>query len=182
MSVSVTSGLLDLFAPKFGMDALGVPNEKVTIRVLVASRDGKKRITVFGTYMLGGRHAQISSQRLVDLGPEIDIVSIERYSLKNFIDDFDRLLADNPLKGKADLKWENGKVWFLVNGTMLPVNVESMHVATAKVWAILKCQKKMLRIAVGDEVETFDMSRRRLSGMRLKGEKLMLERAFQNPR
>ncbi len=181
MIVSVTGGLLDLFAPKFGMDALGVPGEKVTIRVLVASKDGNRRLTVFGSYAIGGRHAQISSQRFLDLGPEVDVVSIERYSLKNFVEDANRLLSKMALKGKPEMRWENGKAWLVVNGLRLPASFESMYVAAAQVFAILECQGKKVRIALGDEIGLFDNSRRRLSGMRMKGEKLILERAFQNP-
>src|SRR5271155_1417512 len=119
MSVSVTAGLLDLYAPKFGMDALGVPGESVTIRVLVASKDGQKRMTFFGTYMIGGRHAQISSQRLIELGPEVNVVSIERYSLKDFVEDVNKLVVEDSLKGKPELRWENGKVWLVVDGKVL---------------------------------------------------------------
>jgi hypothetical protein len=180
MSVSVTAGLLDLYAPKFGMDALGVPGEKVTIRVLVASKDGQTKMTLFGTYMIGGRHAQISSQRLMELGRDVDVVSIARYSIKDFVEDVNKLVASDTLKGKPELRWESGKVWLVVDGKVLPVNVQSMYVAAAKVFSILECREKALRIALGDEVEMFDSSRRRLIGMRMKGEKLMLERAFQN--
>jgi hypothetical protein len=180
MNVSVTGGLLDLFAPKFGMDALGVPGEKVTMKVVVASKDGKKTVTVFGTYAIGARHAQISSQRLLDLGSEVDVVSIERYSLKNFVENANRLLSKIAVKGKPELRSESGKVWLVVNGIRLPASFESMYVAAAQVFAILECQGKKVRIALGDEVELFDNSRRRISGMRMKGEKLILERAFQN--
>ncbi len=181
MSVSVSAGLLDLYAPKFGLDGLGVPGEKLTIRVLITSRDGRKKITLFGTYNIGGRHAQISSRQLSELGPEVDVVSIERYSLKNFVEDVNKVLTNNSLKGKLEIKWENGKVWLVVDGRVLPVTVQSMYVAAAKIFAVLECQGKAIRIALGDEVELFDASRRRLVGMRMKGEKLMLERAFQNP-
>ncbi|MGA2665342.1 MAG: hypothetical protein ABSF83_10395 [Nitrososphaerales archaeon] len=180
MSVSVTSGLLDLFAPKFAMDALGVPGEKVTIRVLVGSKDGSRRVTLFGTYTIGGRHAQITSRRLAALGPEVDVHSIERYSLKDFVEDVSELVAKDPMKGKPELRWEDGKVWLVVDGTVLQASVDSMHVAAAQVFALLECQRKNLRIALGDEVELFDSSRRRLSGMRMKDGKLILERAFQN--
>lgn len=180
MSVSVSAGLLDLFAPKFQMDALGVPGEKVTIRVLVGSKDGSKRMTLFGTYTIGGRHAQITSRRLVALGPEVDVLSIERYSLKDFVEDVNELVSKGPIKGKPELRWEDGKVWLLVGGKALQANVSSMYVAAAQVFALLECQGKKLRIALGDEVELFDASRRRLSGMRMKDEKLILERAFQN--
>ena len=156
-------------------------SERVTIRVLVASTDGQKRMTFFGTYKIGGRQAQISSKRLFELGLDVEVVSIERYSLKDFVEDVNRLVTNDSLKGKPELRWEAGKVWLVVDGRALPVNVRSMYVAAAKVFALLECQGKALRIALGDEVEVFDKSRRRLVGMRMKGDKLMLERAFQNP-
>ena len=182
MSVAVSSGQLDLFAPKFSMDGLGIPNERVTIRVQIASKDGQKKATLFGTYVIGGRHAQISSQRLIGLGRDVNVLSIDRFSLKDFVQEFDRLVADGTLKGIAELRWENGRVWLLVKGNALPTEVEDMYVSAGRIWAILVCQEKHLRIALGDDVELFDMSRRRLSGMRMKGEKLMLEREFQNIR
>ena len=60
MSVSIDSGILDLFSPKFGLDRLGKPGEKMMICVVVASRDGSHKMTVFGNYAVGGRHAQIA--------------------------------------------------------------------------------------------------------------------------
>jgi hypothetical protein len=180
MSVAITSGLLDLSAQKFSMDGLGLPTEKVTIRVLVASRDGK-RVTVFGTYPIGGRHAQISSQRLLDMGSEVEVVSIERYSAKSIVEDFNRLVEQGTWKGKVALKWDSGKVSLLIGGQILPAKIEEMYVAAAKLWATVLCQAKTLRIAIGDEVEIFDKSRRRLNGFKMKGEKLMLKRTFQNP-
>ena len=181
MSVSVTAGLLDLFAPKFGMDGLGVePGEKITIRVTVSSKDGQKRMILFGTYAIRGRHTQISSQGLSELGPEVDVISVERYALKNFVEDVSKILADNPLIGEPEIRWENGKIWFVIGGKSLPVTLQSIYVAAARIFAVLECQGKRMKVALGDEVEIFDGSRRKLSGMRLKGEKLILERAFQN--
>jgi hypothetical protein len=55
-----------------------------------------------------------------------------------------------------------------------------MYVAAAQVFAVLKYQEKRMKIVLSDGVEIFDSSRRKLSGMRLKGEKLILERAFQS--
>jgi len=180
MSVAITSGLLDLSAQKFGMDDLGLPTERVTIRVLVTSREGK-RVTVFGTYAIGSRHAQISSQRLLDMGSEVEVLSMERYSAKSIIEDFNRLVDQSPWKGKVALRWEVGKVSLIIGERILPVRIEEMYVAAAKLWATVLCQGKTLRVAIGDEVEIFDKSRRRLNGFKLKGEKLMLKRAFQNP-
>ena len=180
MSVAITSGLLDLSAQKFGMDGLGLPGEKVTIQVLVASRDGR-RVTVFGTYSIGGRHAQISSQRLLSMGSELEVLSIERYSAKNFVEDFSRLVEQGLWKGKMALKWDAGKISLLIGGQVLQAQIEEMYVAAAKLWTTLRCQGKILRVAIGDEVEIFDKSRRRLNGFKMKGEKLMLKRTFQNP-
>jgi hypothetical protein len=180
MSVAITSGLLDLSAQKFGMDSLGLPNEKVTIRVLVASKDGKKA-TVFGTYPIGSRHAQISSQRLLNMGSEVEVLSIERYSVKDFAEDFNQLVEVGPWKGKIALKWEAAKVSLVIGGQVLQAHINEMYVAAAKLWATILCQGKTLRIAIGDEVEIFDKSRRRLNGFKMKGEKLMLKRRFQNP-
>jgi hypothetical protein len=180
MKVAITSGLLDLSAQKFGMDGLGLPNEKVTIRVSVASMDGKKA-TVFGTYAIGGRHTQISSQRLLAMGSEVEVLSIERYSAKNFVLDFNQLVDQGSWKGKIALKWDGGKVLLEIGGQVLPAQIEEMYVAAAKLWATVVCQGKTLRVAIGDEVEIFDRSRRRLNGFKMKGEKLMLKRRFQNP-
>jgi hypothetical protein len=180
MSVAITSGLLDLSAQKFGMDGLGLPTEKVTIRVLVASREGK-RVTVFGTYPIGGRHAQISSQRLLDMGSEVEVLSIERYSAKSVVEDFNRLVEQGPWRGKVALRWEVGRVTLVVGGESLPARIEEMYVAAAKLWATVLCQGKTLRLAIGDELEIFDKSRRRLNGFKMKGDKLMLKRRFQNP-
>jgi hypothetical protein len=66
MSVSVTAGLLDLYAPKFGMGALGVPG-------------------------------------LTEFGPGVDVVSIVRYSMKDFVEDVSRLVANDSLKENPNL-------------------------------------------------------------------------------
>ena len=85
MTVSVTSGILDLFAPKFGLDALGVPGEKVMIRVAIVSTDGSRKMTAFGNYTIGSRHAQIASREMERVGREVQVVSVTRYTLKDFI-------------------------------------------------------------------------------------------------
>ena len=102
MSVSIIAGALDLYSPKFNLDALGMPGEKVTIRAVVASKDGLKRVILFGTYTIGGRHAQISSSKLQDMGPEVDVVSIGRYSFKDFIDDTNGALVKLSLATPSD--------------------------------------------------------------------------------
>ena len=133
---------------------------------------------LFGTYAIRGRHTQISSQGLSELGPEVDVISVERYALKNFVEDVSKILADNPLIGEPEIRWENGKIWFVIGGKSLPVTLQSIYVAAARIFAVLECQGKRMKVALGDEVEIFDGSRRKLSGMRLKGEKLILERRF----
>jgi hypothetical protein len=180
LQISVSGAIIDLSAQKFGMDGLGISAEKVTIRVMVSSKDGKKRMTLFGTFTIGGRHAQISSRELLKLGAEVDVVSIERYSLKNFVEDTNKALLSHPLRGKPEIKWENGKLELVLAGRMLPLTLQSMYVAAAKIFAVMECKRKRLRIALGNDLELFDMSRRKLVGMKLKGEKLMLEREFQH--
>ena len=178
--VSVQAGIVDLSAAKFGLDGLGIPGEKILLKVLVASKDGGKKLTLFGSYTVGGRHAQISSQQVTELGTEIDVASIERYSLKNVVGDIQRALANNQIVGRPQVKWEKGKVWLDINGEVVPVVVKRVYVAAAKIWLSLECQGKHMRLALGDGVEMFDNSRRALAGMRMKGEKLILERTFQH--
>ena len=180
MSVSIIAGALDLYSPKFNLDALGMPGEKVTIRVVVASKDGLKRVILFGTYTVGGRHAQISSSQLQDMGSEVDVVSIERYSFKDFIDDTNGALIKLSLSHPIRFVWENGKVFLRLEGEVLPVVFQKMYTAAAKACAILECQGKTIKAVLREELELFDPNRRKLSGLRLKDEKLILEREFQN--
>ena len=180
MSVSIIAGALDLYSPKFNLDALGMPGEKVTIRVVVASKDGMKKLTLFGTYTIGGRHAQISSSQLQDIGPEVDVVSIGRYSFKDFIDDTNGALVELPFSHPIRFVWENGEVFLRLEGEALPVVFQRMYTAAAKACAVLECQGKTIKAVLGEELELFDPNRRKLSGLRLKDEKLILEREFQS--
>ncbi len=181
MSVSVTSGILDLYAPKFALDGMGIPGEKVTLRVVISSKSRKMRKTFFGNYIVGGRHAQIASRELVDFGTEVDVISVERYSLKDFIQDANRLLTDRPLQGNLQLGWDNGKTFLSAGGKTLPIIFRSMYTSAAKIWGIFECQEKVVKIALSDEIELFDLQRRKLVGMVIKDETLILERAFQHP-
>jgi len=56
-----------------------------------------------------------------------------------------------------------------------------MYPTAGKACGVLECNGKTVKIMLGQDVEWFDAQRRKLSGLRLKGDKLILEREFQNP-
>jgi hypothetical protein len=178
-TVSVQGGLLDLYAPKFGLDTLGIPGEKVILKAVVESPEGR-RLKLFATYSINGRHVQISTKKLAELGPEIRVVSVGRHTKENFIAEVNDALSRQSLQGSPRFVSGGAQLSLSVEGKLTPANLESMYTAAARVFALIKCQGATLRIALGDEVQLFDTSRRRLVGMRMKGEKLILERAFQN--
>src|SRR5438132_5781263 len=114
--VSVNAGIMDLYAPKFDLDKLGMPGEKVTIRVTVSSKDGMRRMFLYGGYTVGGRHAQIASQNLLPLGPEITVTKIERYTIRDFVEEVNESLKKQPFEGLVQLIWTSGRVSLSVEG------------------------------------------------------------------
>lgn len=180
--VSVQSGVLDLYMPKFGLEMLGIPKERIMLRVVVASSDLKKQLVLFGTYVVDSRHAQIATRELVSLGSTVIIKSIGRYSLKNFVSDVNEWLVSNRMEGEPRITSEEKGVFFCISGKTIPAQVKSMYASGAKVYAIVECCGKIVQIALGsDGVELFDFQRRKLAGMAFDGTDLTLLRAFQHP-
>jgi hypothetical protein len=182
MSVSVSSGILDLFAPKFGLDGFGVPGEKVMIRVAIVSTDGSRKMTAFGNYTIGSRHAQIASREMERVGGEVQVVSVTRYTLKDFIEDVNQALGARTTPPGFRFVWEDGKTLLDLGGKPVPITFHEMYPTAAKACGVFECKGKSAKAMLGSgEVELFDLQRRKLSGLRLKQDKLILEREFQNP-
>jgi hypothetical protein len=181
MSVSIDSGTLDLFSPKFGLDGLGTPREKIMIRVVVASKDGLQKKTVFGSYTVGSRHAQIASREMETFGSEVDVVSVNRYTMKDFIEDVDKGLGVIQRTQTMRLTWESGKARLNLDGQSVPITFKEMYPTAGKACGIFECKDKSVKVMLGEDVQLFDLQRRKLRGLRLRDGKLILERAFQNP-
>jgi hypothetical protein len=181
MSVSITAGILDLFASKFGLDALGGPGEKVMVRVAIVSMDGSRRMTAFGNYTIGSRHAQIASREISRVGREVQVASVTRYTLKDFIEEVDQALdARTPTLGFR-FAWEDGKTFLNLGSKLVSITFNEMYPTAAKACGVFDCNGKSVKVMLGSgEVELFDLQRRKLNGLRLKDDKLILEREFQN--
>ncbi len=180
MLVSMDGGVLDLFSPKFGLDGLGMPGEKVMIRVVVASKDRSLRIAVFGNYTIGGRHAQIATREIQRLGKDVEVVSVARYALKDFIEDVNKGLEVHEPRHAFRLAWEKGRTLLNLNGRSVSVMFREMFTTAGKAYGIFDCGGKS-KVMAGEGVELFDLQGRRVSGLTLKGDKLIPERSFQNP-
>ncbi len=96
-AVSVQGGLLDLFAPKFGLDSLGAPGETIILKVVIELRN-QGRLVLFASYPINGRHVQIRTKKLIELGPEVSVVSVSRYSKKTFIAEANDALSRQSLQ------------------------------------------------------------------------------------
>jgi hypothetical protein len=181
MTVSVTTGILDLFSPKFGLDSLGTPGEKMIIRVVLASTDGSRRMTVYGNYKVGSRHAQIASREIETIGSEVEVVTVTRYTLKDFIEEVNEHLDAHEPSLQFRFAWEGGKAFLKVAEQSVPISFREMYPTAAKACGVFECKGKSAKVVLGEKVELFDLQRRKLSGLRLKEDKLILEREFQNP-
>jgi len=90
-TVSINDGILDIYAPKFGLDGLGLHGEKIILKLIVTS--GERKLSIFGSYTVGSRHAQISSGELVEFGKEVGVKSVQRYTLRDLVDEVNALLV-----------------------------------------------------------------------------------------
>jgi len=52
--------MLDFYAPKLDLNKLRMPGDKVTIRVTESPMDELRKMFLYGSYTVGGRHAQIA--------------------------------------------------------------------------------------------------------------------------
>ena len=137
-------------------------------------------MTVFGSYTIAGRHAQITSREIARMGNEVIVVSVGRYGLKEFIQDVnDELVARIPAPS-FQFVWEDGKTFLKLGGRSVSIAFHEMYPAAAKACGIFECEGKSVKVMLGKELELFDLQRRKLSGLRLKENKLILEREFQN--
>ncbi len=178
----MSAGTMDLYAPKFDLDKLGMPGEKVTIRVTVSSRDGLRKLFLYGGYTVGGRHAQIASQDLLRIGPEVIVTKVERYTMRDFVDDVNEPLKRQPLEGLVELAWTSGRVSLNVEGKTHPATARSVYTTGAKICTVLQCAGKTLKIVCGNGgVEMFDLQRRKLVGLSMRDDALVLKRSFQHP-
>lgn len=179
--VSAPAGVLDLYAPKFGLHNLGVPGEKTILRVVVRSLDSKAQLIVFGTYVIGSRHVQVSSKELSRLGNSVAVDSIERCALGDFVRDANDRLRTHRTEGNLQLVSGKGGVSLSIGGGIAPAKVKYMYASGGKLYSIVQCYDKELKIVLGsDELEMFDLQRRKLVGLSLRNGKLTLLRAFQH--
>src|SRR5207247_9207449 len=107
--VAVSAGIVDPYEPKFDLDKLGMQGEKVTIMVTVSSKDRLRKMFLYGGYTVGGRHAQIATQELLRLGSEITVTSVERYTIRDFVEEVNESLKRQPLEGSGSAHLEEWK-------------------------------------------------------------------------
>jgi hypothetical protein len=58
---------------------------------------------------------------------------------------------------------------------------EAQNPTAGKVCGVFECKRKSVKVTLGQNVELFDLQRRRLSGLRVRVDRLILECEFQNP-
>lgn len=180
--VSSQAGIVDLSTAKFRLDELGVPGEKLMVKVVVSSLDMDKELILFGTYKVGRRHAQIATRELNQLGNSVFVSAIKRYSVEDFVEDVNDWLKTHPLHGGLGLVADRRGVCFQVEGRILPLKINRIYASAARACAIVECRAKILKIVFGSgKVELFDLQRRKLVGLTMKEGEFVLLRAFQHP-
>ena len=128
---------------------------------------------LLGTIPIGSRHAQIASREMERVGREVQVVSVTRYTLKDFTEDVDQALdARTPTLGFR-FGWEDGKTFLNLGGRPVPITFHEMYPTAAKACGVFECEGKWAKVMLGGgEVELFDLQRGKLSGLRLKEDKL----------
>jgi len=155
-TVSINDGILDIYAPKFGLDGLGLHGEKIILKLMVTS--GERKLSIFGSYTVGSRHAQISSGELVEFGKEVGVKSVQRYTLRDLVDEVNALLVGSG--GKQLFSWTREGVSLAI-AKSLPVAVKEFYTYAGRLYALLECMQKGFKVTVGNNgVELFDMQRR----------------------
>src|ERR1700733_8641807 len=102
MEASVKGGILDLYAPKFKLNELGLPGEDIFLKVVVESTD-KRGLTLFASYLIGSRHVQIATKKLAELGATLNVISVSRYSEDDFFTDVNDSLSRQSTQGNLNL-------------------------------------------------------------------------------
>jgi len=174
--VSISEGALDIYAPKFGLDGLGSHGEKIVLKLTVAS--GERRLTMFGSYTIGSRHAQISSDELVEFGKEVEVASVQRYTLRDLVEEVNALLVGSG--GKQLFLWTREGVSLAIERSRLVV-VKEFYTYAGRVYGLLESAGKGFKVTVGsDGVELFDLQRRKLVGIVATRKGIVLKREFQH--
>ncbi len=175
-TVSLSEGVLDIYAPKFGLDGLGSQGEKIVLKLTVAS--GERRLTIFGGYTIGSRHAQINSGELAEFGREVEVESVQRYSLRDLVDEVNAVLARSG--GKELFSWTREGVSLAIERSR-PVVVKEFYTYAGKLYALLESAGKGFKVTIGsDGVELFDLQRRKLVGIVATEKGIVLKREFQH--
>lgn len=180
LEVAIASNALDLFAPKFGLDALGSPGESIILKVSVLANG--KPLTVFGKYTIGSRHAQISSSRLPRVDESVQVSSVNRYSVQDAVSDINQFI-DREFKG---LRFESVKsqedLRVRIESKPFSASMSRLYTVGGSLYLVLRVLRKGIRVEfAGDVVRLFDSSRRELAGVTLAGNRLILRRKFQHP-
>jgi hypothetical protein len=180
MQVAIGSKALDLFSPKFGLDDLGLPGEKILLKATLST--GGKVSVIFGTYKIGSRHAQISANILTDFGGSVQVTSVVRYSLSDLIRDVNPIFQrDYPKLNLVDVgRDETLRVG--LEAKFFSAKVARLYTVGGRVYLVLQVLGKNIRIEFFEEgVRIFDSSRRELTGLTIAGNRLLLRRRFQHP-
>jgi len=177
--VSIKSGVLDLYSPKFRLDDLGHPGEKIILRIQAFT--GVNPLVLFSGYTVGSRHAQLSTNQLVGLGDSVLISEISRYILEDAIKDINGFLEAGGRRMGLELATKESEAYAFVESRRLPVHVKRMYTVGGTLFLILQILGKRIRLELSSNgVTLYDSSRRELIGLTLVGNRLTLRRKFQH--
>jgi hypothetical protein len=175
----MASRALDLYSPKFGLDQLGRPGEKVVIKVTLL--DSEKLFVIFGTYRVGSRHAQISSDLLLGLNDSVKVSSVIRYTPRDAVRDIDETLSLKFPTWNLQMTFDES-LHISLDSRLFPASMSRFYTVGGKLYLVIRLLGKRIRIEfLGNGARVFDSSRRELTGMTAVGNTLVLRRKFQHP-
>lgn len=175
--VSVASNALDLYSPKFELDNLGKAEERIIIKVLVSG--DSKSINLFGTYAVGSRHAQISSNILGAFGGIVTVLSVSRYGIQDAISEINSRSQTRPWNLNLALAGNN--LLAEIESRKFPLTLKRMYTIGGRLYLLVQLLGKRLKISMGnDEITLYDSSNREIVGLTTVGNRLTIKRKFQH--
>ena len=165
--------------PNFGLDRLGQKGERITIKVTL--QKDTKLASLYGSYTVGSRHAQLSAELLGDFGPLVNVVSVERFDLNDAVLGINSLGRQTNALGLNLLTFE-GELYAEIEQRRLPAPLRRMYSVGGRLYLLIQVLGKRLKIGLSsDEVRLYDSSNRGIVGLAIVGDRLRIKRRFQHP-
>jgi hypothetical protein len=176
-TVSKRGATLSLYAPKFNLSKLGSKNERIVLRIVLGS--ATSTVTVFANYVVGRKEAQVATQSLGELS-EVGIMSVRRYEISDLVSDATRYFKESE-EIEFALVSDGKSLKFRIGEREIPASAREMYASGGEAYLVIRCGRKEFRIVTGrNGAKIFDLQRRRIVGLEIQDNKIVLQRAFQH--